>query len=143
MTQRSLATLLKVRRAAVIDARAALVRALAVEDAAATGEAACSNAIQEQLKAASAEGADDAVVAALATWLTHARKRQGAARERRHAAEAATATVRAALVAARVAEAVIDELIKTRAAAARLEAERRAETERLEDIAARPARTPD
>ena len=134
MVDRTLGNLLKLRRASVEEATTTLAAALAAEEAAAAAEIAMTSSIRAELSAASAAGTDDATVEALAAWLPLARKCQTKAREQRCAAEATTVRVRAALAAARAAEATISSFIDAREAAERASQERRIQQEFIERI---------
>ncbi len=131
---RALGSLLKVRRVAVTDAKAALAAALGEEETVAGVEAAAANLIGEEIEAASAESADDAAVEALAAWLPRARLRLAEAQKSLYAAEVTTATARAALRAARGAEAAVEGLIEAEAAKERAETDRQAHADLTEQV---------
>jgi len=143
LPDRSLAILLRLREVAVVEAHAALARALTDEQDARAAEAEQADAIIREVASVAEAGGDGLVVEALAGWLAQARHRQARAGERRAAAEAAAAEARRALAAARGEAAAIRTLIERRAAEARAAAEKRAAEDLLEIILNRAATSPD
>ena len=137
MAKRSLETVLAVRRASVNDARTAIASAILNEAAAAADENQIATTIQAELDAVSAPDADDAAVEAIGSWLSQARLRQAAARDRRQTAEAMTARARAALAAALTAEEVVCSMIAAEQARARADNDRRAQADLDEQALAR------
>lgn len=114
MADRTLNDLLKIRHLSAIEALAALAEAVAREEAAFAAEISATNAILAEVSAASAASAEVAAVDALATWLPRARRCQYDAQDRRRGAEVATGQLRAALAAARTAEATVVSIIEKR-----------------------------
>ena len=132
--KRSLKTLLRVRSTSVKEAQTALVAALVAEQAAMTGEAQLTGAIQAELAAVAALDVGDAAVEAVGRWLPEARIRQRAAEGLRQEAESRTARARAELAAARTAEETVQLLIAADQEQARTDQERRTAAELLERL---------
>lgn len=99
----AIATVLRLRRTALDEARRGLAACLRDEDRAEAAARAAERAIQDETAAAGALAADDATMEAFAAWLPAARRRAEAAREMHERARADTARARAALTAARAA----------------------------------------
>jgi hypothetical protein len=138
VNKRTLGNLLKIRRASVNDARAVLAGALMAEDAAAADEAAVGSMVEAEVKAASDASADDTAVEALAAWLPQARTRQDVVHDRHRQAEAATSRARAALAAARTAEALVENLIVMHETDEGITAEQQTQATLREYVATRP-----
>ncbi|HTW28793.1 MAG TPA: flagellar FliJ family protein [Acetobacteraceae bacterium] len=124
----------RLREMAVDAARRGLAEALATETEAVQDVQEAEAAIAHETTAASQLLTTDADVEAFAAWLPQARQRLLRAEARHRAAAADTALARAGLARARSALEVAETLRERRAAAAREEAARRAQSE-LDDAA--------
>lgn len=121
----AIATVLRVRRTALDEAKRGLAACLKDEDKAEAAARATERAIYDETAAAGALAADDAVMEAFAAWLPGARRRVEAAREMHERARADTARARAAVSAARSALEAAEVLQAERARVRAAEAERK------------------
>jgi flagellar export protein FliJ len=131
-----LESLLRMRRMAVDDARRGLAECLRAEGQATAEVAAIEAAIEQEMEVATRLTAGDFEVEAFAAWLRQMRPRQRAALAGEQEAETATMEARTVLAAAQAAVRAVEEMLEQHAAAARAEAERRAQGE-LDEIAQR------
>ena len=124
-----LASLARLRRQAVDEARRALLRCVDLEDATERHATAAENAITQELQIASHLSASDHAVERFGVWLRQARSDARAARRQQELASADTARARAALTSARAAAEAVDTLRDQKAAERRGEMLRRAQSE--------------
>lgn len=129
MTQDPLETLLRVRRAAVDEARRGLAECLRVESEASAAVAAIETAIERETDVAANLATSDAEVEAFGAWLRRIRPKQQSAHVAEQQAETATAAARAVLGAARAAVRATEQMLERHAAAAHAAAERKAQAE--------------
>ncbi len=131
-----LATVLRLRRITVDEAKMALAAQLRVEDLASRAAAAAAAAIDAECDIAADLMAGDGAVEAFAAWLPVGRARAESARIAYDRASSDVARARAALTAARAAAEAADCLLRDRLAALAATAGRRSQSE-ADDIAAR------
>ena len=124
-----LATLARLRRQAVDEARQALIDCVDMEDAAERRAAAAEEAITQELQIASHLSASDHAVERFGVWLHQARHATEAARLQQQRATANTHRARAMLTAARAAAEAIDALRDQKAAERQANATRHAQNE--------------
>jgi flagellar export protein FliJ len=129
MTRDPLASLLRLRRLAVDQARRGLADCLRVESLAAHAVAAIESAIEHETEVATSLASGDAEVEAFAAWLRRIRPKQQAAHAADAEAEGATAQARAVLGAARAAERAAQEMLEKHTAAKQAEEEHAAQRE--------------
>ena len=117
MRNDSIETVARLRRLAQDDARQALSRATAAEQAAATRAKQADQHILNEADTASSITADDAMVHSFAAWLPGARLRAVALRAACEHASAEVDRLRAVLTASRIASESVEALLAQRAAA--------------------------
>lgn len=117
MKHNPIETVARLRRLAQDDARQALSRATAAEQAAAGRAKQAAQHIVDEADAASSITADDAMVHSFAAWLPGARLRATALRAACEHASAEVDRLRAVLTASRIATEAVEALLAQRAAA--------------------------
>jgi Flagellar FliJ protein len=135
MPKRHFKAALRARRVAVEMARRHLLGTQAAEQAAGAAESAARQAIVREASVAAMVTADDAAVETFAAWLPVGRAAAARLEQALRHACSETSQARAILAAARTAEASIQVLIDSGAAAAKIEANRK-EQRALDDAAA-------
>ncbi len=135
-THDPLEQLVRLRRAAVDEARRSLGECLRVESEASAAVIAIETAIQRETEVASSLTAGDAEVEAFAAWLRRIRPKQQAALAAEAEAEATTARARVVLAAARAGLRAAEEMLEKRAAAEHAAEERKAQGE-IDEVAGR------
>ena len=135
-----LATLARLRRQAIDEARQALIDCLDLEDAAERRAATAEDAITRELQIASHLSASDHAVERFGAWLRQARQAAEAARLQQQRATADTHRARATLTAARAAAEAIDALRDQKAAERRATAARQLQNE-LDEVGRHRAAT--
>ncbi len=124
-----LASLARLRRQGVDEARRFLADCLDAEDAAGRRASAAEARIAEELRIANLLSASDSAVERFGAWLRQARAAATAARQEQARAAADTSRARAALTASRAAAEAIDTLRARQAEAREAEAAKRAQSE--------------
>ena len=131
-----LATVLRIRRVTVDDARRRLGAALRAADLAVAQVQAADTAITKEGEIAADLMAGDGAVEAFAAWLPVGRAKAAAAHEASERAQAEVAKARAAVTVARAAAESAEVLLQKRGADAALQAARRAQAD-TDEVASR------
>ena len=131
-----LATVLRIRRVTVDEARRHLAAALDAEEVAHANADAAEAAIGAEGEIAADLMADDSAVEAYAAWLPVGRARADAARAACERARSDVATARAAVTVARAAAESADKLLERRQAVIAMEGARRAQAD-MDEVAGR------
>ena len=128
MSRDPLEALLRLRKAAVDEARRALAERLRAESEATATVAAIESAITREAEVAADLAVGDAEVEAFGAWLQRIRPKQRSAHAAGQDAETATAQSRAVLGAARAAVRAAEEMLERQAAAAQAKAQKSAQS---------------
>ncbi len=133
-----LATVLRLRRVTVDDAKRCLAAVLRAEEAAQRKAEAAESSIDDEAAAASDLAGGDEAVEAFAAWLPVGRSKAAAARAEHDQLRSEVAMARAGLTAARAAAEAADALVEHRAMRRSIEAARREQASQ-DEIAGRRA----